>query len=119
MRGKDDQRCAKCGRLHDLKLACPKPRKRTQASKSMAKRIEPSPPKREVGTIHKKDTMFLRLDSGSAQAEDGKRYELSVSMGNAPIIRSKHSGRWWSISWHELLTLAIEAGVDEKESNNG
>lgn len=65
------------------------------------------------GKIHDKRTMFLRIAAGDATADNGTKYELSVSASNnAPIVKSDKTGRWFTLSWQDILELAVEAGID-------
>ena len=68
-----------------------------------------------TGTIHKPMSMFLRVYVGTASAKGKVVYEFSNSVNNsAPLIESTKTGKWWSISWNELIELAQEAGIDQK-----
>lgn len=67
------------------------------------------------GTIHPKKSMFLRVHIGEAKAEDGSVYEMSTGMDGAPIIHSVKSGRWFSLSWQEIVNMAVEAEIDNEE----
>lgn len=61
-------------------------------------------------------TMFLRQHCGEANSEDGRGYELSFNLGSGtPIVISKTTGRTMTLSWQDLIDLAIEAGIDKKE----
>lgn len=68
------------------------------------------------GTVHPEYAMFFRASAGEAEDEEaGTSYELSTSMGTrAPIIHSRQTGKWWTISWQRLLDLALAEGVDEE-----
>lgn len=69
-----------------------------------------------LGKIYPENTMFLRMAAGTAKTEDGQEYEFSTNIGGGnPIIYSKQSGKWWSATWQDLIDLAIEMGLDEKE----
>lgn len=64
------------------------------------------------GRIHAPDTMFLRMHVGEAKSGD-MGYELDTNMAAAnPIVRSKQSGKWFTLSWQDIIELAIEAGID-------
>lgn len=68
-----------------------------------------------VGNIHlKKDKpMFLRQGVGSFGDKNDPDFEIDVNMsGFTPIITSTKTGKVWTINWHQLLSLAIAAGVD-------
>jgi len=55
--------------------------------------------------------MFLRTHVG--EASEGKRkYEMATNMDGTPIIESKQTGKWFSLSWNDILNLAEKAGID-------
>ncbi|MFN3985706.1 MAG: hypothetical protein ACK4KV_09450 [Rhodocyclaceae bacterium] len=65
------------------------------------------------GTLYPPETLLLHFNVGTAEPNDGSAaYELSNSTGGSPLIRSTATGRWWGISWQQLLTLARDAGID-------
>jgi len=68
-----------------------------------------------IGRIYPKKTMFLRQHVGDAKS--GKTgYEMSFNIGGShPIIRSNQTGKWWTVSWQELIELAIKKGIDVSE----
>jgi hypothetical protein len=67
------------------------------------------------GRLHEKQTMFLRQHVGEASGPDGKSYEMAVNMGGmTPIIESKQTGKWFTLSWQEILNMAVKAGIDEE-----
>ena len=64
------------------------------------------------GQIHPPRTMLLRIHSGEAQS--GKlKYEMSVTMEGSPIIESKQTGKWFTLSWQAIIEMAVKAGIDE------
>ncbi|PAT41186.1 hypothetical protein CK623_02795 [Vandammella animalimorsus] len=67
-----------------------------------------------IGTIHSRDSAFLRMACGDAKAP-GVTYELNTGINGAPLIRSGKTGKWFSVSWEELLRLAIDAGIDTSD----
>lgn len=68
------------------------------------------------GELYPADSLFMRVDAGTAKLEDGRSYELSHTMGGAMMVRSEKSGRWWALSWQEAVELAIKAGIDQEEA---
>ncbi len=65
--------------------------------------------------IHKKGTLFLRTHVGKATDNDGNSYEMALNVNNSvPIIRSEKTGKWATISWGDIIELAVQAGVDKK-----
>lgn len=69
----------------------------------------------QLGQIYGRNTLFMCFAAGEAKSEDGHEYDLSYTPGGTPIVRSEQSGRSWTISWRELIDLAIKGGVDEPE----
>lgn len=86
----------------------------------MAKAKEQAPPpftpgKNGFGKLYDGNTLFLRLDVGKAAHKDTNEtaYEFSVNVaGYHPIIRSAKTGKWFTLSWDDILKLAQEAGID-------
>jgi hypothetical protein len=64
------------------------------------------------GHLIESNAILLRRRLGEARIDDGSRYEIGASPTGAPIIRSRQSGRYWSLTWDELVALALEAGID-------
>lgn len=68
-----------------------------------------------MGEIHNKDTLFLRIDCGHAtDPERGTKYELSTLSGGSPCVRNEKNGKWFTLSWHDILNMAQFAGIDEE-----
>ena len=68
-----------------------------------------------IGKILSEDTLVLRIDVGEAELI-GMKYELSLSGStNAPIVRSKQTGKFWIAEWYDLIRLAREAGIDKED----
>ncbi len=64
-----------------------------------------------VGRLHPPRSMFLRVHVGEASL--GKRkYEMSTGINGSPIIHSKQTGKWFSLTWKDILTLAEKSGID-------
>lgn len=65
-----------------------------------------------VGSIHPSRTMFLREAAGEAKdPTTGDVYELSTNVGGGtPIVRLP-DGRWWTITWQQLIELAQAAAL--------
>jgi hypothetical protein len=64
-----------------------------------------------IGKIYPKDAMFFRTHAGEA-ANGNNGYELS-SIGGAPHVTSKQTGKQFVIPWKTVLQLAIKAGIDK------
>ena len=64
-----------------------------------------------VGTVHPSRTMFLRTHIG--EAENGKlKYELATGTNGQPIVHSLQSDKWFTLTWKDVLGLAVKAGID-------
>lgn len=71
-----------------------------------------------IGKIYKSMSLFFRQHVGEAKRENSN-YELSMVINDqTPLVCSKQTGKYFSISWQEIIELAIEAGID-KEGENG
>lgn len=82
-----------------------------------SKKAAAGPVKEKHGTLHTGKTMWLRQAIGTCKSGNGLEYDMDVNLGAYhPIIRSKKSGRWWTINWEQLVRMAIAAGIDEPES---
>jgi hypothetical protein len=65
------------------------------------------------GKIHGNDSLFLRMRVGETGSGDTV-YELTVSASDhSPIIMSKTTGKWFTLSWQDLVGMAVEAGIDD------
>lgn len=65
-----------------------------------------------VGQIDAPGSFFMREARGDAKAADGTVYELNTHLSGAPLVRSSKTGKFFSLSWQDVLRLAIEAGID-------
>lgn len=71
--------------------------------------------KRTIGEIHPRKTMFFRQTVGTIKDDEGNEYDATFNMGGLhSIIESKQTGKWFTLSWADIVKLAIEAGVDKK-----
>ena len=69
-----------------------------------------------IGKVHPKGTMFLRHSVGTCKDEEGREYEMTAHVSDmSPIIHSETSGKYFTLSWTDIMNLAIKAGVDKKE----
>jgi len=67
-----------------------------------------------IGTIHNnKNSLFLRFEVGSCCIRENMYEMFNNASFGTPIIRSKQTGKWWTVSWKELLELAVKAGIDK------
>lgn len=65
-----------------------------------------------TGKIHPSGTLILRESRGNAEEESGRKYELSVTMHGQPCVCSETTGKYFVLSWEEILAMAVEAGID-------
>jgi len=71
----------------------------------------------KVGTMHSRGALFLCIHAGEAAADgsDKPAYHLSVqAVGYHPIVRSEKTGKAFSLTWQDIIALAVAAGIDEK-----
>jgi hypothetical protein len=72
-----------------------------------------------VGTVHPAKSMFLRQHIGTAENEKLK-YEMTTILANGcPLVESKQTGKHFSLSWQDILDLAVKAGIDIPDANAG
>ncbi len=93
---------------------------RAKKAKTPAEPVMPAekwkPGKNGVGRIYPSLSLFFREGAGNATHPDGTEYELSTNMGGrCPIIRSSKTGKWFTLSWEDILALAIAAGIDDDD----
>ena len=66
--------------------------------------------------IDENNTLFLRQDIGTAtDPETGNAYEMSLVNMTIPCVRSKKTGKWFSIPWPCIIEAAVSAGIDREE----
>lgn len=72
----------------------------------------------QLGKIHPSKTLFLRETVGEAtDNKTGVKYEMTNGVGGGgPIVRSSKTGKWFTLSWSEIINLAKKAGIDGKKS---
>jgi hypothetical protein len=67
------------------------------------------------GKIIEKDALILRHNVGTAEGKDGNSYEMTNSINMAPLIKSEKTGKTFSLSWSDIIAMAIEAGIDKEQ----
>jgi hypothetical protein len=69
----------------------------------------------DVGKIYKKDTLFLRVAVGKATKKTtGIVYQMAtIANTGVPVIQSEKTGQWFTLGWDEIISLAINAGIDK------
>ena len=69
----------------------------------------------EYGKIHPPRTIFCRNAVGEMKDEEGNKYECTTNVACLhPIIHSLQTNKWFSLTWTDIVKLAIEAGIDKK-----
>lgn len=69
-----------------------------------------------IGKIFPKESLFLRLDCGKASNPETGDFELSMNVGgNLPLVRSKKTGKWFSLGWQDIINLAIHRGILDED----
>ena len=68
-----------------------------------------------AGQIHEKKSLFLRETVGTATDPETKiKYEMTTICANRPpLVCSGKTGKYFSLSWSDIIKLAIEAGIDK------
>ena len=66
-----------------------------------------------VGILKGKGTLIMRQHVGEATDDEGREYELTLTMGMEPIVRSEQTGKYYILDWDDIISLAIEAGIDK------
>lgn len=70
--------------------------------------------KKKIGKIHPPESMFLRKNVGTAKADDGTVYELTTTFSDgSPIVNSDKTGKYFTLSWTDIINLAVDAGLDK------
>lgn len=68
-----------------------------------------------IGEIHDKDSLLMRVHVGTAKSGDDS-YEMSHGMGYTPVVRSLTTGKFFTLCWQDIINLAVEAGINEGDS---
>lgn len=68
------------------------------------------------GEILDKKDLFLRQDVGSATANDGKTYDMSLLNMHVPCVQSKQTGKRWRLTWDKIVALAVAEGIDTPDA---
>ncbi len=63
------------------------------------------------GRIHPRLSFFLRKEVAEAKI-DGEKINLYVSVTDStPIVVSKTTGKVFTLSWEDIVGIALEAGI--------
>ena len=69
-----------------------------------------------IGTIDPAGTLILREVAAQIKFDDGREYDLTAWLpGLMPCVQSKQTGKFFHLSWPEIVEMAIAAGVDKEE----
>ena len=64
-----------------------------------------------IGKVYPAKSLFFRNHIGTAV--DGERkFEMATSMNGTPILQSAKTGKWFLLSWQDIINLAEKAGID-------
>lgn len=99
------------------------PRKQPAADIATVGKLCPGQWKKDcepAGKLHGPGTLFMRGDAGKASGDvDGVAEVFELSCGGfggpgAPIIRCERTGLYYTLSWHDIVNLAIAAGITKE-----
>ncbi len=66
----------------------------------------------QLGTIRPKGTLYICTHVGDAT--DGEnQYEMTLVNGHIPAVRSVTSGKFYLLSWEDILAMSVKAGIDK------
>ena len=61
-------------------------------------------------------TLLLKAVAAEAKTPDGRSYDCTTMVpGGTPIVTSGQTNRIFVLTWPEIITMAIAAGIDEPE----
>jgi hypothetical protein len=64
------------------------------------------------GKIHPPRTALIRVHVGDATDECGNKFQMStLPAQGTPCIYSERTGKYYTLSWQDILDLAIESGI--------
>ena len=64
-----------------------------------------------LGVLNAKSTMIFHQQAGTAEGAD-VTYTLINALSGEPLVRSSKTGKEFRLSWQDIVTLAIRAGID-------
>lgn len=73
-----------------------------------------SKPVEPFGTIHGPTTLFVATVAGTATGDDGEKFEMFTGGwggGGPPIVRCVRTGLHFSLSWENVIRMALAAGI--------
>ena len=76
----------------------------------------------DLGTLYpaprdgERSPMFLRHAVGEIRDADGHAWEVSTNVaGMHPIVHSKQTDRYFTLSWEDIIQLALARGIDGED----
>lgn len=68
--------------------------------------------KMKIGKLHKKGSLLLRQRVGDAKGKVNS-FEMSLSTDRSPLIECNQTGKYYSLSWSDIIKLAEMNGILE------
>ena len=69
---------------------------------------------KQYGRFIESEAVMLRVEVGSGEL-GGRKYVMQSTVGFEPIVISKTTGKRFTLEWHDIVALAVAAGIDEGE----
>jgi hypothetical protein len=75
----------------------------------------------EVGSVWPPQKTIQRQVVFESTTDDhtGDGYECSVTPGMCPAVRSNTTGKWFILSWSDIIVLARASGIEVEEDAVG
>lgn len=64
----------------------------------------------KLGEIIPAGTLFISQHIGRAEGA-GATFEMLTAIGGSPMVKCEETGKTFSLSWQDVLTLAVARGV--------
>lgn len=68
-----------------------------------------------TGEVIAKNVLMMTEHVGTAESSNGDKLVLLNGLGRNMMVRHEKTGKTFSLSWHEFLSLAYEAGFDKED----
>lgn len=65
-----------------------------------------------VGEILNKDEIVPHISVNDVK-QDENEYKMCIGITHSPLVKSKQTGKMFSLSWQEILDMAQRAGIDK------
>ena len=69
---------------------------------------------KQYGRFIESEAVMLRVEVGRGEL-GGREYVMQSTVGFEPIVISKTTGKRFTLEWHDIVALAVAAGIDEGE----